>query len=248
MRPRAAAAQETRTAVRSRQPPMKPDVQAVLFDLDGTLIDSAPDLAAAANQMRAARGLPPLPFAALRPHCGSGARGMLGAGLSLLPGQAPYASARDEFLSLYEARMLQLTTPFAGVLPLLDALDARGVRWGIVTNKALRLADPLARALDLLPRAAVLIGGDSTAHSKPHPAPLLEAARRLQLPATACIYIGDDYRDMRAGRAAGMPVLAAAWGYLGDGAAPQLWQADGVLDAPAQLLPWLQITAAGSSR
>lgn len=223
---------------------MKPDVQAVLFDLDGTLIDSAPDLAGTANDMRAARGLPALPYAALRPHCGSGARGMLGAGLSLLPGQPHYAALRDEFLNLYQARMLQLTQPFAAMLAVIDALDVHGLRWGIVTNKALRFAEPLAQALGLLPRAAVLIGGDSTPHTKPHPEPLLEAARRLQLQPADCIYVGDDARDMHAGRAAGMAVLAAAWGYLGDGDAPQLWQADAVLAEPAELLHWLQLRPA----
>ena len=220
---------------------MRPGVQAVLFDLDGTLIDSAPDLAGAANQMRGLRGLPPLPHAALRPHCGSGARGMLGVGLSAQPGEPAYAALRDEFLDLYEARMLQLTQTFEHMLPVLDALDAHGVRWGIVTNKALRFAVPLATALRLLPRAAVLIGGDSTPHTKPHPEPLLEAARRLGLTPADCIYVGDDARDMQAGRAAGMPVLAAAWGYLGEGSAPHLWQADAVLAEPGELLEWMEL-------
>ncbi len=220
---------------------MKQRVQAVLFDLDGTLIDSAPDLAGTANDMRGARGLPPLPYAALRPHCGSGARGMLGAGLSVLPGESRYDGLRDEFLDLYQSRMLRLTKPFADVLRLLDALDAQGLRWGIVTNKALRFALPMAHALGLLPRAAVLVGGDSTPHTKPRPEPLLEAARRLRLAPADCIYVGDDARDMQAGRAAGMRVLAAAWGYLGDGDAPQQWPADAVLSDAGQLLQWLEV-------
>ncbi len=220
---------------------MRAGVQAVLFDLDGTLVDSAPDLAGTANDMRQARGLPPLPHATLRPHCGSGARGMLGAGLSVLPDQPEYAALRDEFLNLYEARMLRETEAFASALQLLSALDSAGLRWGIVTNKALRLAEPLALALGLLPRAAVLIGGDSTPHTKPHPAPLLEAARRLQVAPADCVYIGDDARDMLAGRAAGMQVLAAAWGYLGAGDKPQRWQADAVMSDAISVLQWLDM-------
>jgi len=226
---------------------MRPGVRAVLFDLDGTLVDSAPDLAGTANDMRAARGLPALPHEHLRPHCGSGARGMLGAGLSLRPGDPQYAAERDRFLKLYESRMLRLTRPFSAALSVLEMLETQGLLWGIVTNKALHLAEPLARALGLLPRAAVLIGGDSTPHTKPHPEPLLEAARRLKLAAADCVYVGDDSRDMQAGRAAGMRVLAAAWGYLGTGDGPQQWQADAVLAEPAEVLRWLQLSPAAPS-
>ena len=226
---------------------MRPDVRAVLFDLDGTLVDSAPDLVGTANDMRALRGLPPLPHEALRPHCGSGARGMLGVGLSLRPDEATYPAVRDQFLQLYEARMLRLTRLFAATLGVLDRLDRQGLPWGIVTNKALHLAEPLARSLRLLPGAAVLIGGDSTQHTKPHPAPLLEAARRLELAAADCIYVGDDARDMQAGRAAGMRVLAAAWGYLGTGEGPHHWQADAVLEEPADLLRWLELSPVAPS-
>jgi 2-phosphoglycolate phosphatase len=220
---------------------VKPDVAAVLFDLDGTLIDSAPDLAAAANEMRGARGLPPLPYERLRPHAGSGARGMLGAALERAPGQDGYDGLREEFLQRYEARMLVLTRPFATVLALLDALDRHAVPWGIVTNKSLRLAEPMALALGLLPRAAALIGGDSTAWTKPHPAPLFEAARRLSLMPQACVYVGDDPRDMRAARAAGMGALAAAWGYLGPDQPIHAWGADFVLEQPDHLLNWLEL-------
>lgn len=216
-------------------------VRAVLFDLDGTLIDSAPDLAGTANEMRADRGLHPLPLTALRPHCGSGARGMLGAGLGITPADSNYAELRIEFLARYERRMLRETHPFAAALPLLRALEERGLGWGIVTNKSLRLAEPLCHALGLLPRAAVLVGGDSTPHVKPHPAPLLEAARRLELPPSACVYVGDDPRDMQAGRAAGMPVLAAAWGYLGEGEDPAQWHAQALLPDPDALLQWLEL-------
>lgn len=214
---------------------------AVLFDLDGTLVDSAPDLAGTANDMRAARGLPPLPYERLRPYAGSGARGMLGAGFGARPGDEVYLALRDEFHDRYEARMLRHTAVFDAVHALLDVLDGHRLPWGIVTNKALRFAEPMSRALGLLPRAAVLVGGDSTPHTKPHPAPLLEAARRLQRAPQRCLYVGDDARDITAGRAAGMAALAAAWGYLGPEHPVQDWGADRVLAAPGELLHFLDL-------
>ena len=216
-------------------------VAAVLFDLDGTLIDSAPDLAEAVNRMRAKRGMAPMPYLVLRPHAGSGARGMIGAGLRVLPSQAGYAALRDEFHDLYQERMLRRTAVFATVAPLLDALDRQALPWGIVTNKALRFAEPQAMALGLMQRARTLVAGDSTAHTKPHPEPLLEAARRLRLPPQACVYVGDDPRDIEAGRAAGMRTLAATWGYLGTTTVVSQWGADAVLDHPAELLHWLDL-------
>ena len=212
-----------------------------MFDLDGTLIDSAPDLAAAANEMRALRSLESLPLEALRPHAGSGARGMLATAFAVAPGEPGYETLRDEFYGLYEARMLDQTRMYPAIAPMLDTLDALGLPWGIVTNKALRFAHPQALALGLLPRARALVGGDSTPHTKPHPEPLLEAARRIGQPAAACIYVGDDPRDMRAGRAAGMRTLAAAWGYLGVDSAISAWEADHVLPDPAALLQWLDL-------
>lgn len=213
----------------------------MLFDLDGTLMDSAPDLAGAANEMRQARGMDGLPYAQLRPHASSGARGMLGAAFDLRPGAAAYEAMRVEFLARYEARMLQTTRVFDDVLPLLDALDSLGLPWGIVTNKAMRFAEPIARECGLLARAGVLIGGDSTPHTKPHPAPLLEAARRLALPPERCAYVGDDARDILAGRAAGMATVVAGWGYLGDEAEPGAWGADAVIGAPHELLQSLDL-------
>jgi len=216
-------------------------VAAVLFDLDGTLIDSAPDLAGAANEMRAARGLSDMPYDALRPFAGSGARGMLAAAFGTFPGEPNYETLRDEFHGRYEQRMLQETVLFAAIVPVLDALDRCGLPWGIVTNKALRFAEPMANALRLLPRAAALVGGDSTPHTKPHPQPLLEAARRLGLPPQACVYVGDDARDMRASRAASMGALAAAWGYLGVDTPIDDWGADLVLAEPGDLLRLLNM-------
>ena len=212
-----------------------PRVAAVLFDLDGTLIDSAPDLAATANAMRASRGLAPLPYERLRPMVGSGARGMVGAGFGLKPDDAGYFELRDEFLSRYEARMTRETRIFPEIPPLLAALAAAGVPWGIVTNKATRFAAPLVAALGLAEASGTLVCGDTTPHSKPHPEPLLEAARRLGVAATECAYVGDDRRDVEAGRAAGMRTVVAAWGYLGAGDPPSAWAADALIERPGDL-------------
>ena len=214
---------------------------AVLFDLDGTLIDSAPDLAGAANELRQERGLPPLPFASLRPMVGAGARGMIGAAFGLKPGDAEFESLRDAFLSRYAQRMLSQTAVFDDMEPVLRALEQAGVRWGVVTNKAARFTEPIIDGLALRPRMAALVCGDTTPHSKPHPAPLLEAARQLGVDASVCVYVGDDARDVVAGRASGMATLAALWGYLGNGASVNEWGADAILSAPAELLNWLQL-------
>lgn len=212
-------------------------LRAVLFDLDGTLIDSAPDLAAAANAMRAARGLAALPAAQYRPHGGSGARGMLRQAFTSAPGHDGYEALKQEFLDRYEMLMFDHTRPFEGVEVELTALGRAGLAWGIVTNKAERFALPLARALCL--NAGAVVGGDTTGHTKPHPAPLLEAARRLAVSPEACLYVGDDERDMLAGRAAGMATAVATWGYLGEGSDFRHWGADLELKAPGDLLKCL---------
>ena len=214
----------------------------LLFDLDGTLIDSAPDLAGAANDLRAAHGLTPLPYEALRPMVGTGARGMVGVAFGVLPADARFAGLRDAFLDRYAERLLQSTDLFEAMKPVLDSLDAAGLRWGIVTNKAARFTDPIVAGLGLAARAAVVIAGDTTAYAKPHPEPLLEAARRLGVAPSACAYVGDDLRDMVAGRAAGMVTMAAAWGYLGLGEPVTDWGADHVFSSPTQLLQWLKLT------
>ena len=212
---------------------------AVLFDLDGTLIDSAPDLAGAANEMRLARGLPALPYGPLRAMVGSGARGMMAAAFDLRPGDAGYDELRDEFLTRYEARSTRETRVFDDMAAALDALDARELPWGIVTNKIERYTGPIVHALGLAQRARAVVGGDTTPHAKPHPAPLLEAARRMGATPAACVYVGDDLRDVQAGRAAGMATIAAAWGYLGDGEGVRSWQADAVAERPLDLLALL---------
>ena len=219
----------------------RPAPRAVLFDLDGTLIDSAPDLAGAANALRADHGLPALPFDLLRPMAGAGARGMLGVAFGVAPGEERYEALRDAFLARYAERLLDQTRVFERMAPVLEQLEAGDRPWGIVTNKAMRFAGPVIEGLGLHARAAVLIAGDSTPHAKPHPAPLLEAARRLGLAAAECVYVGDDLRDVQAGRAAGMATLAAAWGYLGAGESIEAWGADRVLEDPVELLNWLDL-------
>lgn len=214
---------------------------AVLFDLDGTLVDSAPDLAGAANDLRATHGLPPLDFAQLRPMVGAGARGMVGVAFGVKPGEPTFESLRDAFLERYAQRLLHHTRVFDRMHSVLEALEQGGLRWGIVTNKAMRYTEPIVNGLQLRQRAAALVAGDTTPHAKPHPAPLLEAARQLALAPQRCVYVGDDHRDVQAGRAAGMATLAAAWGYLGTGAAVHDWGADHVLAAPDDLLNWLGV-------
>ena len=218
-------------------------LRGVLFDLDGTLIDSAPDLAGAANRLRAEHGLAPLPLESLRPMVGSGARGMVGVAFGVAPGDARFEALRDAFLAHYEAGLLQQTSAFDGVDAMLSALTAAGIPWGIVTNKATRFTTPIVAGLGLARRAAVVVCGDTTAHAKPHPEPLWHAARALGLPPEAVVYVGDDLRDAQAARAAGMAMVAATWGYLGLGEPVHEWGADALVEAPARLLEWLRARA-----
>ena len=216
-------------------------VHAVLFDLDGTLVDSAPDLAGAGNEMRVARGLAALPLAHFRPMVGTGARGMLAQALDIGPDHPEFAFLRDEFLDRYERRMTLETRVFDGMVDVLGRLRSSGLPWGIVTNKATRFAQPLVERLGLMApgASAVLVCGDTTAHAKPHPAPLIEAARRLDVAADRCAYVGDDLRDVQAGRAASMTTVAAAWGYLGSGEPIGAWGADHIVNVPGDLLKLL---------
>lgn len=211
------------------------DVAAVLFDLDGTLIDSAPDLGGAGNDLRTRRGLPELPLAHFRPMTSNGARGMLLVALGLTPEHADFEPARLEFLEIYEARMTRATRVFADIVPLLAALDARAMPWGIVTNKITRYTEPIVQALGLADSSGALVCGDTTPYAKPHPAPMFEAARQLGLPPERCAYVGDDLRDIQAGRAAGMPTVAVTWGYLGNESPVGDWGADHIVDHPTQL-------------
>ena len=211
-----------------------PAPRAILFDLDGTLADTAPDLAAAVNQLRTARGLAPAPYAQLRPVASAGARGLIGAAFDLKPGDDGYEELRIAFLDNYEAALAVKTHLFDGIAEMLEGLRERNLQWGIVTNKAARFTEPLVPQIGL-GKAGCVVSGDTTPHPKPHPAPLLEAARRLALTAQDCWYVGDDLRDIQAGRAAGMRTIAAAWGYCGH-VEPATWGADAMAATPLDVL------------
>ena len=213
--------------------------RAVLFDLDGTLADTAPDLARALNRVRAAHDLAPMPVEVTRSYTSSGARGLLKVGFGLGPGDERYEALKLQFLEFYAAEICIDTRLFDGMAELLDRLDQHPLPWGVVTNKAERFTLPLLQGLLLEGRAACVVGGDTTGRLKPHPEPLLHAAAALQLRPSDCLYVGDDLRDVQAARAAGMRVLAARYGYLGDGGAIESWQADAVIEHPREVLDYL---------
>lgn len=207
--------------------------RAVLFDLDGTLADTAPDLVAAVNQLRTVRGLVPAEYEMLRPYASAGARGLIGAAFGLQPGDSDYDALKIAFLENYVSNIATGTRLFDGVPELLEALTAAKIPWGIVTNKVARLTDLLVPKIGLA-HAGCVVSGDTTPHAKPHPAPLQEAARRVGVSPEECWYVGDDLRDVQAGRAAGMKTIAAAWGYCGE-TAPSTWNADWLMETPAEL-------------
>ena len=216
-------------------------IDAVLFDLDGTLIDSAPDLGAAADKMRTDRGMASLPLTDYRHMAGAGARGMLGVAFGLTPEDADFGALKEEFFVNYEACMTQRTYAFDGVVELIAQIDQAGLKWGVVTNKSARFTLPLTRQMPLFASARTIVSGDTTAHAKPHPAPLFEAARQLQVEPGRCVYVGDDERDIVAGRAAGMATVAAAYGYLGATVDTQDWKADATIVSPGALLNLLRM-------
>ena len=218
---------------------MLQDIRAVLFDLDGTLIDSAPDLGAAADKMRIDRGLPSLPYELYRPLAGAGARGMLKVAFDMTPEHQDFMAMREEFFANYEAAMTVHTYVFDGVQDLIASLQAQSLAWGVVTNKMARFTDPLVQAMPLFESAAAIVSGDTTPHPKPHPEPLFEAARRLGLSPEQCLYVGDDERDIVAGLAAGMATVAADYGYLGDKADTASWGAHARIKSPQELLQLL---------
>ena len=220
--------------------------RAVLFDLDGTLADTAPDLAAAVNWLRTERGLAETPYEVLRPTASAGARGMIGAAFGLAPGDDGYEELRLAWFDRYQSAMATHTTLFDGIDELLAGIEDAGMAWGIVTNKPARFTDPLVPQIALA-HAGCIISGDTTAFAKPHPAPLLEGARRLGLAPEQCWYVGDDLRDIEAGKAAGMVTIACAWGYCG-AVAPSTWGADYLLETPDQLLNLLREVAEAAPR
>ena len=218
---------------------MRQSAGIVLFDLDGTLVDSAPDLAGTVNDMLGSRGRSPLAYESLRLHAGSGARGMLKAAWGITPLDQGWEALRDEFHDRYEQRMLSQTQVFEGVSDMLGRLDQASIAWGVVTNKAMRFAEPLVQALGLKPQ--VLIAGDSTPHRKPHPAPLLLALKKLGRDPFGAVYVGDDLRDMQAARAAQMKGWAASWGYHGEDSPLADWGMDRSLSAPHDVLKFLEM-------
>ncbi|RZL01557.1 MAG: HAD family hydrolase [Rubrivivax sp.] len=218
--------------------------QAVLFDLDGTLADTAGDLGGALNQLRVQRGLAPLPLDLLRPHASAGARGLIAVGLDIHPGHAEYEDLRLAFLDAYTRCLSDTTTLFEGVAELLTRLEQAGLKWGVVTNKPHRFTIPVMQGLGLDKRSMSTISGDSTAHAKPHPLPLLTACEQIQSDPAATLYVGDDLRDIQAAQAAGMPSAAAAWGYIGHGRGIQDWGADVIAPQPLDLLAVLGLEQA----
>lgn len=209
--------------------------RAALFDLDGTLLDSAPDMLATANLLRQAHGLPPMRLAQIRPHVSKGSRAMLAAAFPHIETAAREAMV-PQFLETYLQQLGRHSVLFADIEAMLAALEADGAAWGIVTNKPEYLAREILPQLGWETRCAVLIGGDTLAEKKPHPLPLLVAAERMGFVPTQCVYVGDDERDIQAARAAGMPSIAALWGYRQDHEDPAEWGADVSLESPSELL------------
>lgn len=214
-------------------------MKAVLFDLDGTLADTAPDLGHALNLQRERHGLPPLPQETIRPYASHGTVGLFDIGFSLTPQDARFAPMREEYLALYTANLCLYTRLFPGIAELLDELEDKGIAWGVVTNKPARFTEPLLELLGLTQRAASVISGDTCAHPKPHPEPLLCAARETGADPANCLYVGDAERDIEAALAAGMPALIAAYGYLGGDDQPETWGAIGTIQNPSEILRYL---------
>lgn len=210
-------------------------VEAVFFDLDGTLADTAPDLGGALNRVRSEEGLAPMPLHLLRPVVSQGVRGLLRVGFGLLPNDAAYPALQERVLEHYEQNICQDTALFAGIEALLDALDARKLPWGIITNKRARYTDPLVRALQLDARAVAVVSGDTAGAPKPAPEPMLHACRAAGVNPENCWYVGDDLRDIQAAHAVNMRAIAAAWGYLGDGSPPEDWHAEVLAHTPADI-------------
>ena len=208
---------------------------AVLFDLDGTLADTAPDLAAALNTMLRTDGRDVLPYETIRPWVSWGALRLIRLGYGEELEATRINELRGRFLACYEAGLCRESRLFAGVPEALAALESAAVPWGVVTNKPGWLTEPLLAALGLGDRAATVISGDTLPYAKPHPMPLLHAARELRVPAPRCVYVGDNARDIEAGRAAGMYTVAAAWGYIPPDDDPATWQADRLLHEPSEL-------------
>jgi N-acetyl-D-muramate 6-phosphate phosphatase len=215
-------------------------IDAVLFDLDGTLADTAPDMARTVNAMRTKRGLPPVATDLVRPHVSKGARGMICSAFGMTTEHPDFLAMREEFLDIYGRELCVDTVLFPGMEELLATLEADGIAWGVVTNKFERFARPILEQLGVAQRAAAIVGGDTCPRPKPFPDPLLFAAAQMRVAPASTLYVGDDERDVQAARAAGMPVIVAGYGYLGDGTPPTAWEADGVVGSAAEIGAWIR--------
>jgi phosphoglycolate phosphatase len=211
----------------------------MLFDLDGTLLDTARDLADALNELRRQEGLEALELARVRSFVSHGAGALVRIAFPRAP-EAQFLSLRDRLLEIYGAALAVHTRPFDGTLELLEYLERRGIPWGVVTNKSHSLAQPLLHALSLGERAGVIVGGDTLPERKPHPRPLLYAAERLGVPPAETVYVGDAERDMLAARAAGMRAVVACFGYIGPADDPRAWPADAWVHSPREIIEWLR--------
>ena len=214
-------------------------IEAMLFDLDGTLADTAPDMARTVNLMRGKRGLAPVPLDQVRPYVSRGARGMICSAFGMTTEHPDFQALREEFLDLYGGNLCVDTRLFPGMGELLDKLEANHIAWGVVTNKFERFARPILDELGLGARAAIVVGGDTCPRAKPYPDPLLFAASSIGVAPARTMYVGDDERDVQAARAAGMPVLVAGYGYLGDGPPPEQWKADGIVNSASEIGKWI---------
>ena len=211
-------------------------IEAVLFDLDGTLVDTAPDMGAALNNLLIEENMQPLPLASIRPLVSQGGLVLTRLGFGGKVPEAEIEPLRQRYLQHYHAIVADESRLFDGFAEILDELEARSILWGIVTNKPEWLTHPLLEQLNLAQRSGTVIGGDTLEHRKPHPLPLQIAAKQLGVSCDNCIYVGDDERDIVAGRAANMKTLVAAYGYIEDAASIETWEADGVIDRPGDLL------------
>ena len=217
-----------------------PRMRAVLFDLDGTLADTAPDLVGCVQDVMRARGAKPLPFKSLRNFVSKGMRGLLTAayGTDFIDSEE-YPDVLEHCLKLYSERLAERSRLFPGMRRVLDDLARRQIPWGVVTNKPEYLTRPLLEALNLADECAVTVGGGTTTHTKPHPEPMIYAANRLSVKPRACVMLGDDPRDIQAAHRAGMTGLAAAWGYFPPEEDLSAWGASAILQSPPDLLAWI---------
>lgn len=216
-------------------------IKAVLFDLDGTFADTAPDLAAALNHVRTTKNLPPLPLETLRPQASHGSIGLLKVGMNVTPDSPDFQILRDIFLDHYTHHICVNTKLFAGMAELITELERCNIAWGIVTNKPHRFTVPLMEALGYAQRAACLVSGDTCAHAKPNPEPMLAACKLIKIAPEQCLYLGDDKRDMEAANAANMLGIIANYGYVSDDVSVQNWQAHGSVNYPMELITYLNL-------